>query len=178
MMAAETDWICKIDTRYEGAVPGGNFRRREWNRLKKAECEELGLYGHREMRPVHCTAAGAREYSYTPRAGESGNARRDFWRSYTGRKQKDRGHRRPLVHSGEALQLSATARIVATSGGVKVRYPQLRKLNLRNPNSKIDMRAEFTAISRGDSDRLLRLFDKRMDRHLRRLRSSQRRRTR
>jgi hypothetical protein len=100
------------------------------------------------MRPKHFTHEGAQEYGYTPRSGEAGGtSSKDFFRSYTGRKQRKFGHTLPLVYTGELREMSKTANIQPTASGVHVALSRANKANWHNPNSQIDMRDELTRVS-------------------------------
>jgi len=134
-----------------GAVPSVLLRGRQLNNIKRAAFYRLGDYWHRKLRQKHFTVAGAREYGYTPRQGEAGTkGARDFWRSYTGRKLRTMGHRRPLVYTGESRDRSKAARIVAkatrsrTHVAVRMNVPGL---NRRYAGSKINMAEELRTIS-------------------------------
>ena len=94
-----------IEIREFGATPG--LMKREWNAVVKTSWGELGTYWHSRLREKHFTTAGAKEYKYTPRKGEPGSGwQGNFWGSYTGRKIRAFGHRRPLEHSGESKALT------------------------------------------------------------------------
>ncbi len=132
--------------------------KRVFNEGAKWAFGQVGLFWHRKLRLKHFTPAGAREYRYQPRKGQTGNAHPfGFRRSYTGIKLRTHGHTNPLEFSGETKALSAAARIVATSKGVRVSYPALRKLNFRNPHSKIRMADEYRNVSDAETRKIEKL---------------------
>lgn len=118
--------------------------KRENNRIIRETLAETAGNHHQFMRK-HFTIAGAREYGYKPRKGE-GKTGRDFWRAYTGRKKKEKGHQRPLVWSGTSETLAKIRDVRATSKRATL-IQHARGLNRRNPNSDIDMRDEIRTIS-------------------------------
>jgi len=167
------DFEAKIT--YFGAVPGKSLTAAQMKAMILEAWTIVGERWHRELRPKHFTTAGAREYGYSPRKGDTGNAgSKGFWRSYTGRKQRTFGHTRPLVWSGELEQLSRARRIEAraftTRSRVRVIMPLASKANWRNPHSQIDMRAELTTVSPGEGEELVALHNasmhERLNRHI------------
>ena len=142
--------------RYTGIV--GMGRREFRNSFIKPMYEELGKHWLRYIRPKHFTNAGASEYNYSPRKGERGSDfRGKFKRSYTGRKLKEKGHTRPLEHSGELKRLSARGRFEHTYSGMRIVLSQAGKANFKHPNSKIRMSSELTRVSQNDARELLML---------------------
>jgi hypothetical protein len=138
--------------RIGGAVPGATLDDAALKGILKEAWFDPGKQWHQELRPKHFTKQGGGEYAYAPRAGEPGNERKNFWTSYTGRKQKRFGHTLPLVYSGDSsgdslLVRSRVARIENSPNGVKVILSGANKANWHNPKSNIDMRAELTRIS-------------------------------
>ncbi|QDV40892.1 hypothetical protein Enr13x_07280 [Stieleria neptunia] len=105
--------------------------------------QDTGRHFHLQHRPKRFTHKHATEADYGKRKPK-----------YLREKFRRFGHTYPLVKTGEARRLAATARITARAGtgqvqnrgGVKVAYPQLRKLNFRHPNSDIDMADEFRRV--------------------------------
>jgi len=152
----------RIQITYSGPVPGSqNMRQREWNNVVREAWRQVGLYWVNTYRPKHFTVAGAKEYGYDPRKGERGNlGPKGFKRSYTGRKLAKWGHTRPLVWSGRSEQATRAARIHATAtrnkSGVEI-FMNAPTLNLKNPHSQINMRAEMTRISPRETVELVRL---------------------
>lgn len=160
---------------YIGVVPELllDMRKAKWSwaRIVKAAWFKAGCFWHSELREKHFTHAGAREYGYLPRAGETGNTRKKFWASYTGRKQRIMGHTLPLVWSGESMNLTKIRKIrtkaegFLTYSGCEVILPS-PGFNRRNPHSHINMREEVTAISQRDASTVVRGFEGEVNRRL------------
>ncbi len=147
--------ISKIVIKYKGAVPDSRvFSVRAMNEVKRKAWLKVGRYWHEHFREKHFTHEGAAEYHYTPRSGEqSGLSTKQFFRSYTGRKQRYKGHTLPLVWSGDpglramSRIASITATATSTRSGCRIALPQANKANFKNPYSQIDMRDELTRVS-------------------------------
>lgn len=141
--------------KYRGAVPKIAAKRR--NVIYKEGFTLALTFWHFQFRPKHFTHAGAREYKYTPRKGESGSGRK-FKGSYTARKLKQFGHTRPLEYSGTSKALSSQQNIKATSKGGRaiIRAPAL---NFRHPNSEIRMRDEMTRVSDAERQKLATQYE-------------------
>lgn len=159
--------------KYIGPVPGITLTQREMLAIIRDSWYEVGVHWHRTQRPKHFTRAGAREYGYAPRKGEPGNPHpKGFWASYMGRKQREAKHQRPLEYSGELKNLSRVRRILTSATGdksrLRIQMPSARKANLRNPHSKIDMRAELTTVSEREAKEDVRLFSGRINTTFRR----------
>lgn len=119
--------------------------RKEHGRIVTELLAETASYHHKEHMHKHFTAAGGKEYGYAPRKGE-GLSGKAFWQSYTGRKNKQKGHMTPLVWSGEQQELAKIRDVRA--GRKKARLVQhARGLNRRNPKSNIRMNDEIRIIS-------------------------------
>jgi hypothetical protein len=132
-----------------GATP--RILKSELNRVTRACLEQVANYWHRHFRAKHFTAAGAREYGYAKRRGEElGQGSKAFWHSYTGRKLRKYGHKRPLVLSGvsEALTLMRDVRVTGKRARVVLHAPAL---NFRNPYSQINMREEMMRVSEAEA---------------------------
>lgn len=128
-----------------GAFPAAV--KRHHARVMKQALMETAANHHQRFMPKHFTLAGAREYGYTPRSGEQvGLSRKQFFRSYTGQKQREKGHRRPLVWSGASETLAKIRDVRGTSRRVRL-VQHARGLNRKHPRSKIDMAAEIRAVS-------------------------------
>lgn len=139
--------IALIEMKYTGATPG--IVKKKLNEALRRAWLQVGIRWHRWMLPKHFTRAGAREYGYAPRSGESGNATaKGFRLSYTGKKLKAKGHTLPLVWTGISRVLADRRDITATSKGVKIKLPG--QFARRGRYSKIDMVREITAVSPGD----------------------------
>lgn len=106
---------------------------------------------HEKYVYLHFKMDAFTRYGYQPRKGMnvSGEA---YWRTYTGMKQKAKGHVLPLVWSGQSRDL-ATADppdIRATRSGAYATarlIQRARGLNRRNPNSGIRMNEEIIAVA-------------------------------
>lgn len=133
---------------------------------------DTGLFFHQRLRDKRFTPEHAKEAGYAMRKGQglSPNAK-SFRRSYYGRKLTSAdlgggpGRADPLVFSGETRELVRRAVIEAGKRGtfVKIKYPGARKLNFRNPKSKIRMSDEFRRITAREADTLARHFDDGLD---------------
>jgi hypothetical protein len=134
---------------------------RTWNNLLKEAWYEVGRHWADEMRPKHFTKEGGKEYGYKPRAGEAAGGK-NFWSSYTGRKQKKFGHTKPLVYTGELEQASRQTTIYPSFKGVRIALPGARKANLQNPRSSIDMPEELKTVSGREVDQLAKVHEQAM----------------
>ena len=165
--------IDEIRITYHGAVPGcPHLRESQLNALKRRAWLPVGAYWHEHYVMKHFTHEGGREYRYAPRAGETGNERKSFWRSYTGWKQKHLGHTNPLVLSGELRDMAKIYRLEATATSteskLRVILPMAQKANLRNPKSRfqINMREELTTVSEQEAEVLVGIFDRELQNQL------------
>lgn len=123
----------------------GNRRKSVVNRALKESLAAAAKAWHQEYYEDHFTATGFRKYSYTPRKGQNlPRGSKAFWRSYSGRKLRSKGHLDPLKFTGTTYRLGKVARIVATRKQGKVVLP--RGLNRKHPNSDVDMREEATRV--------------------------------
>ena len=145
--------------------------RRAFNAASKLAWEHTGQYFHDELRDLRFTPEHAQEAGYFKRKGE-GQAvgSKAFKRSYQGKKfySPNRGGGRnqanPLEDSGETRDLVRTNyRVQATSKRVEVRYPGARKLNFRNPRSRIRMNEEFKRLTDRELTLLARVYDDKLD---------------
>jgi len=128
-----------------GATP--KIVKRHHSRLMRESFIYAGGRYHARYMALHFTTAGAAKYGYRPRAGErSGIGSRAFFRSYTGRKQREQKHVRPLVWSGvsETLARIRDVRATKTTGRI---VQHARGLNRRNPNSEINMVDEIRSVA-------------------------------
>jgi len=145
----------------------GRVTKRVFNGFLKAAYAFCGAMWHKEMLPKHFTQSGAREYGYLPRKGEPGNPhRKGFWASYTGRKLREKGHRRPLEWSGQSRRLTRIRDVRATSKGAKV-MTHARGFNRRNPHSQINMHQELGRVSWADEKQIGWWFDNRLEHQIR-----------
>lgn len=138
--------IGAIILRETGPTP--RLAKRAHNQIIKDTLAETAANHHRFM-PKHFTVAGGREYGYKPRKGE-GLTGRDFWRSYTGRKKKQKGHTRPLTWSGASETLARIRDVRAVAKRATL-IQHARGLNRRNPKSDIDMREEIRTVSESEA---------------------------
>jgi hypothetical protein len=166
----------RFKIKYTGQVPAlllsEQRAQRTWNQMIREVWITRGELWHAEFRPKHFTKAGAREYGYHPRAGEPGNTRKNFWRSYTGRKQRVMHHTRPLIWSGESMNLTRIRVVQVQATKTKSRCEVVLRspgFNRRNPHSDIDMREEVTHVSDAESREIMQGFDAEMDARLARL---------
>jgi len=143
------------------------LNKREWNRILRAAYRIAAQFWLKEIRPKHFTRSGGQEYRYAPRQGEAGNkGRKSFFSTYTGQKQRQKGHQNPLSWSGTLERESSRSPITATRKGSRVRV-RGRVLNLRVKNPEIDMAREVSAISGRDVRDITRTIDRFIDSRLR-----------
>lgn len=151
-----------------GATPRG--MRRHARRITKEALAKTAAYHHRQFMHKHFTKAGAAEYGYSPRKGEqSGIGSKAFFRSYTGRKQRMKGHTLPLVWSGESRELAKIRDIRSTSNKARI-VQHARGLNRRHPNSQVRMQDEIRAISDAEVQSDIQQFDRHYRRGIQQLR--------
>lgn len=126
----------------------------------------VGSYWRRYYLPIHFTKAAIRRYNYAPRAGDPGSGRA-FKGSYQWRKLK--GYKnsegipsarttRPLVYTGRSEQSAKRGTITpraqsAERGYVDISIPA-PALNFKPAGSKVDMRAEVTAVTPAEEKKL------------------------
>lgn len=150
--------MLKFSVTYKGATPG--VARKHLRTILRQAFEAMGVEWHQTMRPKHFTKAGAREYAYTPRKGDTGSGTR-FTNSYTQRKIRKFGHANPLVYTGESRRMSELRDIRATSKGVRV-VMRTPRLNYKNKHSEVNAREELTRVTPREIQRLQAVFDERM----------------
>lgn len=142
------------------------------NQASKSSWLKVGVLFHEEMRQKRFTKAHGIRAGYAKRKGDNLAFGSKGWkRSTAGQKfRKAKGSPNPLVFSGDSRDRSELGNsITATSNGVKVRYPGLRKLNFRHPKSRINMRKEFVTLLPSEIDRLAEHYDKTLDQELSKL---------
>jgi len=169
--------IGKIRITYTGPVPceyRGHLTQREFNRIVRDAWQPVGAYWHDHLHDKHFSQAGAREYGYQPRKGETGNPDPyGFWASYSGEKQKRLGHHNPNVLSGELQMFSQVYRVVATatSKGSEARIvlPRAQKANLLGRYSKVNMRAELTTVSAQEAPAVVEIHNRAVEAALRQI---------
>lgn len=124
--------------------------RKKINDAMRRAMYSLGVRFKTLLLPKHFTKAGAREYGYKPRKGESGSGRR-FEKSYTWRKLRKFSHTLPLVYSGElrkeTLFGSQKIRVTSTSKESTVHIGLPLKANYKNPHSEIHPLKELQTVS-------------------------------
>lgn len=108
----------------------------------KEEWRILAETFHTKFTPARFTEEHAKKAGYRKRSGEDGRfGTKAFWKSYIGRKIRQKKHRDPLVWSGETKRRAERmVGIVPTSKGVTLRY------NLNVLNYIPWARAEFARI--------------------------------
>lgn len=129
-----------------GPTPGLLDKHRD--RLIRETLEAVAR-NHHKFTDRHFRIEAKRLYNYTPRKGE-GLSGKAFYRSYMGRKLKQKGHQLPLVWSGEQRTLARIGE-VRSRGNKTVLVRGCRGLNRRNPNSLIRMNEEVRRMA--DSER-------------------------
>lgn len=141
-------------------VGAGRINQRVWRGIKRRVWRSTAEYWLDEILPKHFTTAGAKEYGYEPRQGEGGGTgAKDYWSSYTGQKQRKKGHRRPLEWSGTLKAESRSSRIQATPNGATIRI-RGRVLNFRG---RIDLSREISAVSAKDVRDVTRVVQQETD---------------
>jgi hypothetical protein len=129
-----------------GPTPG--LVARERDRLIRETLETVAKNHHR-FTDRHFRIEAKRLYNYLPRKGE-GLSGKAFYRSYMGRKLREKGHQLPLVWSGQQRTLARIGE-VRSRGNKTVLVRGCRGLNRRNPHSLIRMNEEVRRVA--DSER-------------------------
>lgn len=129
--------------------------RKVMTRAKKASWYDTAVFYHTKLRDKRFTEQHARAANYWARS-----------KKYEQRKRAKFGHTRPLEYSGETRRSVRQARLTSTSRGNRIRYPGARKLNLRNPKSRIRMAEEFRRIPRREAREISLYLNKQLDRNL------------
>ena len=165
--------LSAIKVTERGTVP--RKLRKAMNAATKEAWADTGKEFHTEFRDKRFTPEHAREAKYYKRRGEKLPEGSKGWkRSYYGIKYRSakmgggRNRADPLVKSGETRSLVRSASISSTSKGVKVRYAGARKLNYRNPKSRIRMNEEFVRITDKEEKSLANSFDEKLNEYLNR----------
>lgn len=106
------------------------IKKRTWNVIMKAAFHDLALFWHANILKKHFKPAAAAEYNYKPRAplrDRKGRIRRKKSGAplmYDDLKQRLKGHRNPLVWSGEMKGLllrRSSAHVSSTSRGFRLK---------------------------------------------------------
>lgn len=132
-----------VAVKVHGPGVGRSFRE-AYTEASEPAWMDTGQHFHLKHRPKRFTHQHATLAEYKKRKAK-----------YLREKFRKYGHTYPLVKSGEARRLAATARITVRKGtgqegnrgAVNIAYPSLRKLNFRHPNSDIDMADEFRRVA-------------------------------
>jgi len=140
----------------------------EFRRALKEAWQECGMYLFDNFVAKHFTKEGAAEYHFAPRAGEDTGGK-NFWRSYTGRKQKKYHHTLAGVLTGRTKEGARRATIYATGKGVRVALPGCVHLNQYKPRPKrlgphageppIDLRDELMTIAPSEAETIRKIHD-------------------
>lgn len=123
--------------------------------VKAANIDSVEVW-HEDVLPLHFTASASRKYRYQPRRGEGGRGGNKWHRTYTGRKQRYKGHTLPLVWSGQSRrEMIRRIRITGTSKSVAgtmypPRYFWMYRKDLKQP----DKADEATRITREEARHL------------------------
>lgn len=156
-----------ITVRYRGVKPW--LPKRQTNPAKKQSFLASINYWFDHFRKKHFTVAGAKEYGYQPRDGEkAGTASKHFWRSYTGRKLKKFGHRRPLMWSGDSELRTRTRKVSASSKWGRWTN-SARKLNFRPHPNAPNLPDELTRVSSREIVKLAKVYEKKFGQELKRI---------
>jgi hypothetical protein len=158
-----------VDVRYKPPLTSsGDLAASEFRSALKQAWSECGTYLFSRFVDKHFTKEGAAEYAYQPRAGE-GTSGKNFWRSYTGRKQKKYHHQLAMVLTGRTREGARRSTIYATSKGVRVALPGCVHLNQYKPRPKrdgpragdppIDLRDELMTISPSEAQTLAKIHE-------------------
>jgi hypothetical protein len=148
-----------------GAVPSNMPKRVYNNEILKPAWDWLGRHFHQRYLPLRFTVAGGNRLRYTPRSGQRTGKRG----TYMDWKRRKLGHVDPLVKGGESRGLAKIRDVRATSKGVRI-VNHARKLNFRNPKSRIDMAEEVRSISWQEGRELTRKLDEVIGHRLKRFR--------
>jgi len=147
--------------KFTGAVPGAMTKREFRNEILKPAWKELGEWFHKNLLPIRFTNAAKQLLNLAPRGGEApGTSYKAFRRSYTGRKVRMKGHRKPFVWSGTSERNATKIRDVrATSNGTRI-VLHAPALNFRNKHSAIRMNEEIRRVAESEYPILQRRFER------------------
>lgn len=145
--------------------PIGRGLKRAFNAASKIAWTAAATHFHRYFRERRFTESHARAAGYTKRKGEDLPRDSKAWRrSYTGIKQRSKGHSRPLEFSGDTRQkLFTQYRVSATSKGGRVGYRGASKFSFRNAKSQIKMNEEFRRLLPEEGEELGNIYDRELD---------------
>lgn len=135
-----------LEAEYEGVQGIGKS---QFNKIMRDSLRVMGLHWRKKFLPMHFGNKATSRYGYAKRAGESGNTRRKFSRSYTGRKLKKYGHTRPLELTGASKAEALSSDRVDTKyrggeGAALIPLPQ--GFNRRAAGSRVRMNEEIRAV--------------------------------
>lgn len=122
---------------YTGPVP--QVTKREQNNVTREAYHTMGVHFHKENIPVRFTERAFYLLQYAPRS-----------KKYEKKKIKQKGHRNPLVWSGESKQLAKQQNVKATATKKRAQVDitlASRGLNRKNKRSKILMANEVRRVS-------------------------------
>lgn len=111
----------------------------------------IGREFHEKMMPKRFTVAHGLEAGYRKRKGEeAGTDTKAFFKSYTGRKVKIKGHRKPLVWSGETEKRARSVNLVVTPQLARLKYnlPQLNRRPWMNDEIRRILPREIAELSK------------------------------
>lgn len=152
-----------------GREPIARGLRRSFNNASKQAWEATADYFHENLRDQRFTPEHAREAGYYARKGQNqARGSKAFRRSYFGRKFYSqygggRNQANPLEYTGETRRAVSQANISSTRHAARISYPGARKLNYRNPRSRIRMNEEFRRITASEINLLARVYDQELD---------------
>lgn len=153
-----------LTSKYKGLVPQSGVTQREFNKIVARAAIEMGKYWHEKYLPLHFTNKALNRYSAAYKQRSPG---------YNRQKRRRKGHQRPNVYSGESKRRALrTEDVRATSTRNRTRsrvYLHSPALNLKNPNSDIDMQVEMRYINKSEAGTLARVLGDSIDQELQRL---------
>jgi len=130
---------------------------------------EVAANHHRFMHH-HFQFEAFQRYGYKPRKG-MGLSGKAFYRSYWGRKLKQKKQQLPLVWSGEQRTLAKIRDVRATKKRATL-VQHARGLNRRNPASQIHMNEEIRAVAPFEAKEAVQLAGKLFGKKFRGLKAS------
>ena len=142
--------IGKSHIRERGTVP--RKMRKQHNAASKSSWLSTATLFHAEYRDRRFTESHAAKAGFYKRK-----------RKYEQKKRRMFGHNRPNEFSGDTRAAVRTATVSATSKGGRIRYPGARKLNFKNPKSRIRPSVEFRHIIPEEEHELAYHYDQRYD---------------
>jgi hypothetical protein len=137
-------------------IPAHNAASREGYRA-------AGLYYHEKLTPLRFTYEHGRAAGYTRRKGDDlPYGSKEYWKSYMGRKKRQKRHRDPFVWSGTTRARARRVNLVVLNKAVRLRY-QVQALNW-HPH----LRAEWIKILPSELLTLGKIFDRAYNKSFRR----------